>query len=213
MKKVTEVALERSKHGVFTGPEVNCWVGGSPGRQHSMLKRALAAGEVLRIHRGLYCLANRFLSNKPNPFVLAQRIYGPSYVSLESALSYHGWIPEATYAVTSTSFSRAREFDTPLGIFSFARVPQKTLFAGVTRVEAGESREAFFLASPAKALADYVYVHKCDWQSTRPLIESLRIEEESLASLDQESLVLLSANYSSKRVKRFLDGLCAELKL
>ncbi|MBI2194794.1 MAG: hypothetical protein HYU36_22665 [Planctomycetes bacterium] len=122
-----EIALEKAKNGVFTHPEVNCWVGGSAARQHSLLKRSMAAGEVLRIHRGLYCLANRFLASKPNPFVLAQRVYGPSYVSLESALSYHGWIPEAAYAVTSTSVNRSREFDTPLGLFSFASVPQKTL--------------------------------------------------------------------------------------
>jgi hypothetical protein len=63
MNTVTEIALERSQHGLFTRPEVNCWVGGSPARQHSMLKRALAAGEVLRIRRGLYCLANRLLSS------------------------------------------------------------------------------------------------------------------------------------------------------
>ncbi|MCX5682268.1 MAG: type IV toxin-antitoxin system AbiEi family antitoxin domain-containing protein, partial [Planctomycetota bacterium] len=135
MQSLTEIALEKAAGGVFTRPEVACWIGGSPDRQFSLLKRALAAGEVVRIHRGLYCLAAKYLRQKIDPLVLAQRIYGPSYISLETALSYHGWIPEAVYVVTSTSLDRSREFDTPMGHFSFTRVPQKTFYAEVMRVE------------------------------------------------------------------------------
>ena len=101
MQYLTEISMEKAPSGIFTRPEVSCWIGGSPQRQFSMLKRAVAAGEVVRIHRGLYCLATRYLREKIDPHVLAQRIYGPSYISLESALSHHGWIPEAVYAVTS----------------------------------------------------------------------------------------------------------------
>ena len=210
MQTLTELALEKARQGIFTHAEVSCWVGGTTDRRHALLKRALAAGEVLRIRRGLYILAPRFVSRKPDPFVLAQRIYGPGYISLESALSRHGWIPEATYGITSASLARSCEFDTPLGHFSFARVPQKTLYAGVERVETGEDGGSFFVASPVKALADYVYVHQCDWASVQPLIESLRIEEELLAGLSPEVLRGLASNYASKRVRRFLGGLREE---
>ncbi len=196
--------------GVFTQPEVACWVGGSPDRQYSLLKRALAAGEVVHIRRGLYCLATRYQQRKPDPFVLAQRLYGPCYVSLESALSHYGWIPEAAYAVTSTSLARSREFDTPLGRFSFSRVPQKTLFAEVQRIEGGDG-SSFFLASPLKALADYVYVHQCDWDSAQPLVKSLRIEPDVLGELTAADFDRLLPNYASRRVRRFLEGLRKEL--
>ena len=131
MQRLAEIAMEKAASGVFTRPEVACWVGGSPQRQFSLLKRAVAGGEVLRVHRGLYCLTSKYLRQKLNPFVLAQRIYGPSYISLESALSCHGWIPEAVYAVTSVSLDRSREYDTPLGHFSFTRVPQKPSTSGL----------------------------------------------------------------------------------
>jgi hypothetical protein len=210
MQRLTEIALEKAVRGVFTRPEVACWIGGSPDRQFSLLKRAVAAGEVVRIHRGLYCLATKYLRQKIDPLVLAQRIYGPSYISLETALSWHSWIPEAVYAVTSTSLDRSREFDTPMGHLSFTRVPQETFYAEVSRVQK-EDGGSFLLASPLKALADYIYAHRCDWNSARPVVESLRVDESSLAGVDPASFDRLLANYAARRVRRFLEGLRKDL--
>ena len=211
MQRLTEIATEKATQGIFTRPEVACWIGGSPDQQFGMVKRALAAGEVVRIHRGLYCLAAKYLRQKVDPLVLAQRIYGPSYISLETALSWHGWIPEAVYAITSVCLERSREFDTPLGHFSFTRVPQQTFYCDVTRVEK-DGGGGFLLASPLKALADYVYVHKCDWRSARPVVESLRVDEGLVASVDVEAFDRLLANYSSLRVRRFIEGLRKDVR-
>ena len=212
MQRLTEISMEKAACGVFTRPEVACWVGGSPQRQFSLLKRAVASGEVVRVHRGLYCLATKYLRQKLDPLVLAQRIYGPSYISLETALSYHGWIPEAVYAITSVSLDRSREYDTPLGHFSFTRVPQEIFYAEVQRVEHDDGG-SFLLASPLKALADYVYVHKCTWDAARPVVESLRVDESLLAGIETDGLDRLLANYSSRRVQRFLGGLRKDLDL
>lgn len=205
MQRLTEIAIAKANNGAFTRPELAAWVGGGSARQSGVLKRALAAGEIVRVHRGLYCLANRFLPARPDPLPLAQRICGPSYVSLETALSLHGWIPEAVYTVTCVCLERSREFDTPLGRFSFTRVPQQTFYAEVDRVEAAGA--SYLLATPAKALADYVYVRRLDWTSARPLVESLRVEPARLASLSPDTLSRLAANYASRRVRRFLQGL------
>ncbi len=219
MQRLTETVLEKSNSGSFTLLELSQWVGGTSNHQFALLKRALKAGEVIRIHRGLYSLAPKYLRRKPDPLVFAQVIHGPSYISLETALSYHGWIPEAVYAVTSASMDRAREFETPLGHFSFTRIPQKVFYTEVTRIErqygnepgihAGES---FLIASPLKALADYVYAHKPDWASAGPVIESLRVDESSLSNINSESIDRLTDNYSSRRVRRFLKGLRKDLK-
>ncbi len=210
MQRLTEIALEKASGGVFTRQEVDCWLGGSSDRQFGLLRRALRAGEVLRIHRGLYCLSPKYLPRKIDPFVLAQRIHGPSYVSLESALWYHGWIPEAVYTVTSVSAERSREFDTPLGRFSFTRVPQHTLYVEVLRL-ANDAGGSFLLASPLKALADFVYVHKADWGSARPVAGSLRVDEALLAEIGDVAFDRLLPNYPSRRVRRFLEGLREDL--
>jgi hypothetical protein len=221
MQKLTETVLEKSDTGTFTLMEVARWVGGSSNRRFALLKRALKSGEVIRVHRGLYCLAAKYLRRKPDPLVLAQRIYGPSYISLETALSYHEWIPEAVYAITSASMDRSREFSTPLGHFSFTRIPQKVFYTEVTRIEKdGGSKseqgfhinESFLMASPLKALADYVYAHRLDWVSANPVIESLRVDESSLSGVKVETLDRLLDNYSSPRVRRFLEGLRKDLR-
>ena len=162
MQSLTEIILGRVPHGVFTHTEVVLLAGGSPQRVYSLVKRAIRAGEILHIRRGLYCLAPKYLHSPLSLTALAQRLRGPSYISLESALSRHGLIHEAVYSIMSVCGKRSCTFDTPVGRFEYVRVPQATLYQQVERiVEPGG--EAVFLATPAKALCDYVYTHKLNW--------------------------------------------------
>ena len=72
---------------------------------------------------------------------------------------------------TCASFHNGKDFDTPLGLFSYKRVPQKTFFAGVER-RVDQDDNVFFMASPAKALADYVYVHRMNWAGIDEVVGS-----------------------------------------
>jgi predicted transcriptional regulator of viral defense system len=155
---------------------------GSEDRRYGLVKRAIANGEIIHTRRGLYCLAPKYQKKTINLYALAQHVYGPSYIILESALSCHGWIPEAVYTMTSVSFKKAKEFNTTLGVFSYNRVPQKLFYAGVERL-ADEEGNIFLMAKPIKALSDYVYVQKKDWTGLKPVVESLRVEEEEFTSL------------------------------
>ncbi len=211
MQTVTEIALEQTPGGIFTRNQAACWLKAKGARLDGLLKRGVASGEIQRIRQGLFCLSTRFLRSRIDPFTLAQRIYGPSYISLEGALSYHGWIPEAVPAITCASLERSREFATPLGLFAFVRIPQTTFFSGVERVAATEGT-AFFIASPVKALADYVYSHQCDWKSADPVIASLRVEPEMLAGASPGMFEELAGVHRNARVRRFLDGLRKDLR-
>ncbi len=196
--------------GIFTHAQVEALLEASRHSRQGLIKRALARGEILQIKRGLYSLAPRYLRHPLNSFVLAQHVYGPSYVSFESALAHHGWIPEAVYTCTCASLGNARTFETPLGVFSFQRVPQLTFFQEVsTQVDAWGGR--FFLAHPAKALCDLLYTRRLSWKGPAQAAEFLRIEEEDWRTVDTETLDRLLASYSSKRVKLFLHGWRKEL--
>jgi len=210
MQRLTELALAHTRSGVFTRVEVAAWVRGSPDAEAALVKRALAADEVVRICRGLYCLANRYRARPVDSLAIAQMIHGPSYVSLEAALAAHGWLPEAVETVTSACASRSRMYQTPIGGFRFDRVPQHQLFAGVSRVPRGDAQSAF-IATPLKALADYVSVHRTDWHGVEPLLESLRLPRECIAEIDPHACSALAANYRSRRVRRFLIGLGREV--
>lgn len=210
MQRITELALAHSRTGVFTRVEVAAWVRGTADAEAALVKRALAKGEVIRICRGLYCLGNRHRGRAVDSLAVAQLIMGPSYVSLEAALAFHNWLPEAVETVTSVCDARSRWFKTPIGGFRFDRVPQNNLFAAVCRVPRADGQAAF-VATPLKALADYVSVHRADWRGVEPLIESLRLPPACIAEIQPAECAELAANYRSRRVRRFLAGLGREV--
>lgn len=212
MNKLTEKIFENAPYGYFTSQDVTTLFPESRDKRYGLVKRAIAGGEIIHIRRGLYCLAPKYQKKSINLYALAQYIYGPSYVSLESALSRHGWIPEAVYSLTSVSLGKSKDFKTPLGVFSYSCVPQKVLYTGVERL-ADDAGNIFLIASPMKALADYVYVNQKDWAGLKPVAESLRIEPEEFESVNSEDLDELIENYTSRRVQKFLKGLRKDLKL
>ena len=67
------------------------------------------------------------------------------------------------------------------------------------------------MATPLKALVDYIYINKLDWENIEPLLESLRIEKEEFNNLQCDDFDLLAANYNNKRVYRFINGIKKEL--
>jgi predicted transcriptional regulator of viral defense system len=203
MNRLTEHFFQASAN-IFSQQEVVTAIEGTFFSQHGLIKRAIAGGEILNLRRGLYCLAPKFQKSPLSSFSLAQRILGPSYISLESALGYHGWIPEAVYACCCISSKNSKEYKTPLGIFSYKHIPQQALFAGVQRLTDKENN-TFYMASPAKALADYIYIHKKKWTTLEDASEDLRIEPEELYSIQPAEIDLLATNYSNKRVKQFLS--------
>ena len=189
---------------------MNLW-GGSPDKRYGVVKRAIAKGELVHIKRGLYHLAKKYQRKSLNLFELAQWVYGPSYISFESALSYHGCIPESVYAVISACSRNAKEFHTPSGQFIYKRIPYPLLYLGVERVKSENS--TFFMASPLRAVMDYVYVYRKHWRGIDPLIKSLRIEPDTINQWNYSLLEELEQVYTNYRVQRFLKGLKKDLNL
>ena len=204
-----ELIQDKIPRDYFSDGELCNLVHGSSARRFNLVKRAIAKRGLLHLRRGLYCLAPRYLRGPLNLFVLSQRIYGPSIVSLETALSQHGWIPEGVRAVTCATSKRSRNFNTPPGLFTYGRVVCSPFLAGVT-LEKTEG-DSFFLASPWRAMADYVYLYKKEWKGIKPLVNSLRIEEEMLFESDLSELPTLLESFKSRRVKRFISGVIKEL--
>jgi predicted transcriptional regulator of viral defense system len=177
--------------------------------RYGLVKRALKSGDIVRLKRGVYVFGEKYRKSGINLFHAAQVLYGPSCISLESALSYHDWIPEAVYTVTSASMKRSVEFKTPLGNFSYSRVLYKNFFTGVDRVIDGNA--VFLIASPWRALADYVYVNNLDWDGLTPVQGSLRVDPDFFLETDRGCLEELMQSAVSKRVKTFIRGCGEEL--
>ena len=212
MNQLTEKAFELAKTGIFTYADALIWLGGTRNSVRSKIMRAVDSGEIVHIRRGLYCLSKPYNRAGISRNMVANLIYGPSYISCETALSFHGWIPEAVHSVSSVSLGRARTFETPLGYFDYVQIKQTPLLAGVLRVTGErESEGSFYMAKPLKAIADYVASRGLDWAGSEPLIESLRIEEENLEALSSSDFDELDGVYKSLRARKMLALLRKEL--
>lgn len=215
MQALTERALLLSPPGgLFEMTAVrNFYPDLSEGARKLLVHRAVSSGEVLRLKPGLFLLQPEFRKSNPHPFVVAAFLHAPSHISLETALSHHGLIPEAVYQVASVTPSRSRVFDTSIGRFSFQRVPALDPRAGVQAVKLGQDAWAF-VASPLRAIADLVYLRpSISWAKDGLgfLTDSLRMEEEDLSRLDFSLGEEILENIRSRRVGEYLQGLREEL--
>lgn len=123
------------------------------GRQ---LSRWVKSGKLIQLRRCLYALSKQYQKTNPHPFLIANRIQRASYISLQSALEYHGLIPEYVPAITSICTGRPEEVITPLGSFIFRHI-KKEFFSNYQFIDLGEEQSAF-IATPEKALFDLLYL-------------------------------------------------------
>ena len=122
------------------------------------LGRWVKAGKVYQLRRGLYALSPPYQQNRPHPFLIANQLVRPSYVSLQSALAYYGLIPEYVPVTTNVTSDRPQEFATPLGKYQFQRVKKERFFA-FNLEDLGDEQDAY-VAVPEKALLDLAYLDR-----------------------------------------------------
>jgi len=110
-------------------------------------------GDLIRLKRGLYCVSSKITGKRFSSELIANHLYGPSYVSLETALAYYNLIPERMAVTQSVVTRRAKTFQTPVGRFTYQTVPDGYYSAGI-RLEQCDTHCAFMMATPEKALCD-----------------------------------------------------------
>jgi len=142
-------------------------------------------GELIRLKKDLYVSKHTPVSKE----LIANHLYGVSYVSLETALAYYGMIPERVYTVRSMTTKRAKTFSTPLGNFEFKTVPADYFSIGIKQ-EIVENRYAFLIAEPTKAVCDMIVATpNLRLQSVKAmqkyLTDDLRIDLDMAKGLDK----------------------------
>ena len=172
--------------------------------------RLLSDGRIVRVKKGLYCFGQAYIRTPISREHLANLIYGPSYISLDYALSYYGMIPERVHSMTSVTIRRSRSFDTPLGLFSYRTLPDSKYSIGA--ILDSVSGTSFMIASPEKALVDKVWTDRgfsgrrlSDYEDY--LADDLRIGRVELDKLDREALHIIAESYDSVKVNNLLSFL------
>ncbi len=164
----------------------------------------LRQGAIVRIKKGLYIFGDTFRRKPICHALLANLIYGPSYVSLDYALQYHGLIPERVTVVTSVTTGRSRCFYTPVGRFDYNRIPLHAFRTGMDMVELSAGC-SFLVAIAEKALADKLLCERGSgirslFEMQRHLEEELRIDHLELSRLNPDRLDEIVACCGNVRV-------------
>jgi len=150
--------------------------------------------ELISIRRGLYIIGPKMDLPSPEPFLIANYLRGPSYVSLESALAYWNMIPERAYEISSVTIKTSKKYKNKVGRFSYKQLKTPYYSYGIRSI-VSSPKQTMLVASPEKALCDkIVLTPKINLRSIKQtqdfLMDDLRMDSEVLSTLDTELMKL-----------------------
>lgn len=202
VKKLNRLKVEEKLKSigllVFTPHEFSGVFGVSKKTASAFIGRNTKSGLFIKLRNKYYMLKD----SNPSIYFIANKIYQPSYISLETALSYYGLIPEVVYTITSISTKPTREFVTPRGAFSYQRI-KKNAFTGYSIIRPGGGGDSKVLfADSEKALADYLYFVDL---KKKPLNDRL-----TLRGINKDKLLEYATLFERASILKIIDELYAE---
>jgi len=161
-------------------------------RPYDKLGALVKTGDLIQLRKGLYMTSTEIDEVTADPFLIANHLYGPSYVSLDSALSYWGLIPERVYQITSVCFKSSKSINAAGHRYRFQHVPADYYALGIQTVARTPTQQVL-MASPEKALCDKIVgtsgiLIRSAKQAHQLLFEDLRINEDRLSELNPDSI-------------------------
>ena len=159
------------------------------------LDRWVKTGKIYQLRRGVYMLAAPYQKQKPHPFLIANMLQKPSYVSVQSALSFYGFIPDIVHEKISMTTVRNERLHTPLGVFEYKYI-NKNFFGGYRLIDLGGQRA--FIATPEKAILDLINLQPGGDDPT--FISELRLQ--NLDKLNIEELRLQGILFDKLKIFR-----------
>jgi hypothetical protein len=155
-------------------------------------------GYLMRLKKGVYAFSRD--RDRLRGEGIAFLLYQPSYLSLESALAWYGFIPEIVYAYTSVSARITRTFENAFGRFIYRHVKSE-LFWGY--VEKKTDHGPYLLAEPEKALLDYFYLNLARI-NTEDDFDSIRLNEEEMGrTLDKDKFMKYLKAFGVKKMEKW----------
>lgn len=174
---------------------------------YKKVTRLLATEEIIRVKKGLYVFGKEHAKEPYSTEVLANLIYGPSYISLEYALSWYGMIPERVYTVTSMTNRRNKLFETPVGRFSYKYLNPQKYPASVDLIPLDEHRH-ILIANKEKALCDFISLQKGLTKSQDMsvfLFDNMRIDPDVFYSLRKTELMKINKTYKNPSIRTLIQ--------
>lgn len=158
-------------------------------------------GYIKKLKRGFYYFSDQ--EGNIDPREISFFIYQPSYISLETALSYYGFIPEMVYSHTAITSKINRKFINFFGNFSYRHIHPR-LFFGYQSVDKKHGK--YLISEPEKALLDYLYLNLGKINDEQDL-EELRFNYQELGKIDKVKIKKYSKEFNIKKLDRTINTL------
>ena len=181
------------------------------------INELLRSGVIERVKKGLYVFGQEYTRGPIVKETLANLIYGPSCISLEYALAFHGLIPERVETVTSVTPKRDKDFKTPLGNFTYRYLKPEKYPVGINQVWIDDSHPVL-MASPEKALADYLFLKKVppiknEEEARQFLEDDIRIDRVKFNRFNPTALRKLNRYYRNRNIDKMAELFEQEIKI
>lgn len=165
-------------------------------------------GYIKKLRRGYYIFSDTKLDEQAL-FLIANKLYAPSYISFEMAFSYYGLIPESVYGITSATTKKTANFKTPLGEFIYHKIKPSLMFGYKL---ASYQNQNYKIAEIEKAALDYFYINP--QLGTEADFFELRFNgREFLTKADMQRLNQYLAVFKNKNLNKRIDNFCNSLKI
>ena len=169
--------------------------------KNTKISRDVKSGKLIKLKNGLY-------ETNPNTkgYLLAGSIYGPSYLSFDFALSYHGLTSKKNTICTCATCNKKKKklYENNFGKYSYRDVPENVFALGINKIE--EEGYKFYLATPEKALCDKLYTLspiKNMKELTDILLDEFEIDMDELLGVNMDHLQEITESYHSTNVTLF----------
>ncbi len=172
-----------------------------PGFAQQSLARWKSAGRIVKVASGHYVFPGA-LEDETDLYAVANSLYRPSYVSLESALSVYGLIPETVRSVTSVSTRKTRRIMSPVGYF-LVRSLRPDLYFGYLPVRG--TKHSYLIARAEKALLDFLYLNPSF--DRKEELRELRLDPEAFSRMSIRRLDSYCRRFGKSSLRVRLDSL------
>lgn len=165
-------------------------------------------GKLIRLKKGIYVVSPDVTGELLSVELIANHLYGPSYLSMESALRYYGLIPEKVFIVRSATTNRSRKFENSIATFQYASVREDYYSIGINQ-KTVDKKYTFLIASPEKALSDLIMTTPhINFQSVKAvetyLEDYLRLDMSAFRAMDKDIIEQCVATGKKKKALKLL---------
>jgi hypothetical protein len=167
-------------------------------------------GYLLQLKRGVYTLREEDRHQLFSPYFLANQLYTPSYISLESALSYYGFIPERVQAITSITSKKTQQFTNALGNFTYRHLKPELFEDFIAKKD--EYNQTFLMASPERSIIDFLYFKSRELKHIHEDVFEISFRFQYLERLNKQKLKSIAKKFEHKKLSLFTELFLKYLK-